>query len=147
MQEDPNADRKAWMSLLACATPSGLALLLPDLPAQDVLRPAEVGAVMVTGRIGGGGAAFNIGEMTVTRCVVRLRSGQVGHACVQGRDRDHALRAASVDALMQTDRAPEIRRSVLLPLATSAGEKTALRATRAAATKVDFFTMVRGQDT
>lgn len=138
--------RAGWMGVLARAEPARLAALLPDLPAHDMLRPPEVGAVMVQGRVGGTGAPFNLGEMTVTRCVLRLGCGAVGHAHVQGRDRDHATRAALVDALMQTDAAPGIAAQVLAPLAADETARRAARAARAAATKVEFFTMVRGED-
>ena len=97
--------RKEWMSELAKAPAARLAALMADLPAHSVLRPPEVGAVMLRGRIGGTGQPFNLGEMTVTRTSVRLGDGTVGHAWVQGRDKAHATRAAVVDALMQTDRA------------------------------------------
>jgi alpha-D-ribose 1-methylphosphonate 5-triphosphate synthase subunit PhnG len=134
------------MSLLARAPADRLASLFPDpLPDHTLLRAPEIGSVMVQGRIGGTGAPFNLGEMTVTRCSLRLTDGTVGHAYVQGRDRTHALRAATMDALMQTDAAPALRPT----LDTLAAEETARRTTRAAkaaATKVDFFTMVRGED-
>ena len=138
--------RKEWMALLATAPPKRLAELVPDLPAHVLLRPPEVGAVMVRGRIGGTGAAFNLGEMTVTRASVRLADGAVGHAWVQGRDKIHATRAAVADALMQTTAALGLRRDVLEVLAVEAAAARADRAAKAAATKVDFFTMVRGED-
>lgn len=138
--------RKGWMSLLAKAAPARLAALLPDLPDHALLRPPEVGAVMVQGRIGGTGDAFNLGEMTVTRVSVRLADGAVGHAWVQGRDKAHATRAAVADALMQTKAAAGIRASVLDPLTRDAVAAQSQRAGKAAATKVDFFTMVRGED-
>lgn len=138
--------RKSWMATLAKASPPRLAALLPDLPPHTVLRQPEIGAVMVRGRVGGTGAAFNLGEMTVTRASVRLASGEVGHAWVQGRDRGHALRAATVDALMQTGRAVDLVAAVLGPLEAEARITRDRRAAKAAATKVDFFTMVRGED-
>ena len=87
--------RRGWMSALAKAPAARLAALFPDLPRHELLRAPEIGAVMVEGRIGGTGGRFNLGEMTVTRCSVRLGQA-VGHACVQGRDKDHARRAAVV---------------------------------------------------
>jgi alpha-D-ribose 1-methylphosphonate 5-triphosphate synthase subunit PhnG len=141
------ADRKAWMGLLARARPERLAALMPpDLPGHDLLRPPETGAVMVRGRIGATGAAFNLGEMTVTRCSLRLVSGEVGHAHVQGRDRDHARRAALADAMLQGPGAAALRRAVLDPLEQEEEALRAGRAARAAATRVEFFTLVRGED-
>lgn len=138
--------RKTWMSVLAKAPPARLAALLPELPDHSVLRAPEVGAVMVRGRIGAIGAPFNLGEMTVTRCSVRLPGGQVGHAWVQGRDKDHVKRSAVLDALLQTDDAPRLKAAVIDVLAEEAAAKAALRAGKSAATKVDFFTLVRGED-
>ncbi|WP_333814973.1 phosphonate C-P lyase system protein PhnG [Tabrizicola sp.] len=138
--------RKTWMATLAKASPARLAALVPDLPAHAVLRQPEIGAVMVRGRVGATGAAFNLGEMTVTRASVRLETGEAGHAWVQGRDKDHALRAAAVDALMQTGQAADLMVRVLQPLEAEAWAARAARAAKAAGTKVDFFTMVRGED-
>jgi alpha-D-ribose 1-methylphosphonate 5-triphosphate synthase subunit PhnG len=99
---------------------------------------------MVRGRAGGTGAAFNLGEVTATRCALRLGAAE-GHALVQGRDVDHARRAAQIDALMQGDRAGEIRRTVLDPLAREEADRRADRAAKAEATRVEFETMVRGE--
>lgn len=143
----PTAERSAWMGLLARAPADRLAALMPGgLPAHQPLRPPETGAVMVRGRVSGTGEPFNLGEMTVTRCVLRLDSGEVGHAHVQGCDRDHARRAALVDALMQGPRADEVRALVLAPLAAEEAARRATRAAAVAATKVEFFTLVRGDD-
>ena len=141
------AERQNWMGLLARAKAAHLAALLPDpLPDHSLLRAPEIGAVMVRGRAGATGAPFNLGEMTVTRCSLRLASGVVGHAVVQGRDRAHARRAATVDALMQTGEAAGVRARVLDALAEAEMAARRDRAEKAAATKVEFFTMVRGED-
>lgn len=138
--------RKSYMGLLARACPERLEQLLPDLPAHDWLRRPEIGTTMVRGRIGATGAPFNLGEMTVTRCALKLSDGTVGHAYVQGRDQGHATRAAIVDALMQSDGMEQINARILAPLRAEEAEKRATRAEKAAATKVEFFTMVRGED-
>ena len=148
MSDDP-ATRPGWMSLLAKAPPARLAALvggLGALPAHDWLRRPETGGVMLRGRMGGTGNAFNLGEMTVTRCALRLADGTVGHAYVQGRDKAHATKAALVDALLQGPRADQVRLAVIDPLAIEALERRTARAAKAAATKVEFFTMVRGEN-
>lgn len=93
------------------------------------------------GRMGGTGAPFNLGEMTVTRCSLKLAQGAVGgHAYVQGRDKDKARIAALIDALMQTEAAATLRGgAVLVPLEAAMAEAKRSRASKAAATKVDFF--------
>lgn len=143
------AARRTWMSLLAKAPPARLGALFDMLgagPGFSWLRMPEVGGVMLRGRMGGTGAPFNLGEMSVTRCALKLETGEIGHAYVQGRDKAHAERAALVDALMQTRHASEVAELVLAPLEAEAAVAKAARAAKAAATKVDFFTMVRGED-
>lgn len=146
---DGHAARKAWMGLLAKAPAGRAAALLRDVmeqPAFTWLRPPEVGSVMVRGRAGGSGAPFNLGEMSVTRACLQLDCGTVGHAYIQGRDKAAAETAALIDALMQTDAAAQIADYVLSPLRTEADARHNSRATKAAATKVEFFTMARGED-
>jgi alpha-D-ribose 1-methylphosphonate 5-triphosphate synthase subunit PhnG len=113
----------------------------------EMLRGPETGLVAVRGRIGGGGAPFNVGEATVTRATVRLETGEVGHAYLLGRDGERARLAATVDALLQrADKAAEVEERILVPLrALNAAEENRRRA-ETAATKVDFFTVARGED-
>lgn len=142
--------RHAWMSLLAKAPADRLAALWQTYgatPAFDWLRAPEIGATMVRGRLGGTGAPFNLGEMTLTRCSLQLDCGAVGHGYVQGRDKHKARTAALIDALMQGPEADAVKAVILVPLDTEMAAAKADRAEKAAATKVDFFTMVRGEDT
>lgn len=143
------AERPGWMSVLAKASETVLAEAwdaLPDKPGFDWLRAPETGTVMVRGRIGGSGGPFNLGEMTVTRAALRLATGEEGHAYVAGRSHGHARIAALCDALMHTGRAGEVRRTVLQPAADALDRAARDRAEKAAATKVDFLTLVRGED-
>lgn len=139
-------DRPDAMGLLARAQPDRLAELAPDLPPHSLLRAPETGTVMVQGRQGGTGAPFNLGEVTVTRCSVSLGCGAVGHAWVQGRNKAHARRAAVLDALLQTDRATVLTETVLAPLARDERARRAALTRKAGTTRVEFFTMVRGED-
>lgn len=141
--------RQAWMAALAKA-PCGLladawgkAELTPDF---EWLRAPEIGTVMVRGATGGTGAAFNLGEMTVTRCTLRLNDGTVGHAYVPGRDQQKAEIAALCDAMLQTEHAPEIHQKIIDPIRRDYHDRRTAKAEKAAATKVDFFTLVRGED-
>ncbi|APG48307.1 phosphonate C-P lyase system protein PhnG [Phaeobacter porticola] len=141
--------RKGWMSLLATAKESALQDLWQRYgknPDHDWLRAPEAGGVMVRGRMGASGAPFNLGEMTVTRCALTLADGTVGHGYVQGRSKTKAEIAAKIDALMQTEAADGLRQAVLTPLQADKQAEQTRRAAKAAATKVDFFTMVRGED-
>ena len=143
------ADRKTWLGLLARAPEGRVSDLLSASGLErnsTWLRKPEIGSVMVRGRTGGTGAPFNLGEVTVTRCALRLASGEVGHGHVQGRRKNDATAAALVDALMQTDQAETARARILAPLRAEEIERKSARAAKAAATKVEFFTLVRGED-
>ncbi len=112
----------------------------------EPVRPAEIGLVMVRGRAGGTGERFNLGEMTVTRAAVRTPDGRVGHGYVKGRAKRHAELAAAFDALLQDEaRRDALMAAVIEPLAEAEAERRHALAAKAAATKVDFFTLVRGE--
>ncbi|NOD36737.1 MULTISPECIES: phosphonate C-P lyase system protein PhnG [unclassified Ruegeria] len=141
--------RKEWMGLLARAPDDALMTLwdgIQDRPSFDWLRSPEVGGVMVRGRTGATGAPFNLGEMTVTRCSVVLHDGTVGHGYVQGRSKPKAEVAALIDAMMQTPAADDLQARLLDPLQQQMQAAKTTRAAKAAATKVEFFTLVRGED-
>lgn len=139
-----HAPRQSWMSILARADADRLRDLTASmsLPGHVRLRGPEAGLVMVQGRAGGTGAAFNIGEMTVVRCTVRNAAGHTGHATICGRSHEHAEQAAALDAALQDpDHHDQLMQHVVAPLAAAqAAERTAV-AERTAATKVQFFTM------
>jgi alpha-D-ribose 1-methylphosphonate 5-triphosphate synthase subunit PhnG len=140
-------ERRRWLSILAKAPSKDVIAAwdgLTERPAYRALRAPEIGMVLVRGRMGGGGDAFNLGEMTVTRAAVRLDSGETGIGYVAGRDRRHAEIAAAVDAMMQSAALrPAVEGAVVAKLAREQNERRDSAARKAAATKVDFFTMVR----
>jgi alpha-D-ribose 1-methylphosphonate 5-triphosphate synthase subunit PhnG len=140
--------RQRWLSILAKADITDLESLynnLPSKPDWTVIRAPEVGMIMARGRAGGTGQRFNLGEVTVTRCAVRLDYGATGHGYVMGRNRRHAELVAVVDAMMQIPSRREALESALIaPLAMRQAQQHQKIARKVAATKVDFFTMVRG---
>ena len=142
------ARRKSAMAVLAHSATADIAERLEsiDLPPYEDLRQAEDGLVMVRGRIGGDGAAFNLGEATVSRAAVRLSSGEIGFGYVLGRDKAKAGMIALCDALIQAcDHAEAVEARVVAPLRAAMIAGCAQRAAEAAATRVDFYTMVRGE--
>ncbi len=148
-EENRTEARRGWMGLLARAPGDRVMALWGEFsprPEFRWLRRPETGAVMVRGRMGGTGAPFNLGEMTVTRCSLTLADGTIGHGYVQGRGHARAEAAALIDALMQTPEAAAVNRAILEPLSEAMDTARATRAAKAAATKVDFFTLVRGED-
>jgi alpha-D-ribose 1-methylphosphonate 5-triphosphate synthase subunit PhnG len=99
---------------------------------------------MLRGRISGSGAPFAAGEMTVTRAAVRLDTGQIGIGYVGGRHPRQAELVAVIDALRQLlEWRQPLEERIVTPLEQEAEARRRLRAAKAAATKVDFFTVAR----
>jgi alpha-D-ribose 1-methylphosphonate 5-triphosphate synthase subunit PhnG len=109
------------------------------------LRTPEIGSIMAQGRMGVTGDKFNIGEVTITRCSLKLNCGTIGHSYVQGRSKKKAEISALCDALMQTKMSKEINKNIIIPLEKIKKDNKDKILSKAEATKVDFFTLVRGE--
>jgi alpha-D-ribose 1-methylphosphonate 5-triphosphate synthase subunit PhnG len=149
-QASERAARRAAMAVLADARADeieqGLQAVVEPIDYVE-LRSVETGLVMLRGRIGGEGAPFNLGEATVTRAAVQIASGEVGFAYVLGRDRKKARLSAVCDALWQNrGHRDAVEQRVLAPIRTRVEAERAHRRAETAATRVDFFTLVRGED-
>lgn len=148
---DPQiAARQRWMGVLARAEDGALEAAwagLAERPEYRVLRPPETGLVMVRGRMGGTGNPFNMGEMSATRCAVQLEGGTVGIAWVAGRSARHAELAAAFDALLQQpERRDGLEETVIAPLESAERARREEDRANAASSRVEFFTMARGED-
>lgn len=108
-----------------------------------MLRPPESGLVMTRARMGGTGDSFNLGEMTVSRCSIYLPNGTIGHSYVAGRSKEKAEIVAVIDALMQGSEHDRLDAELITPLETRLIQARDLAARKAAATKVEFFTLAR----
>jgi alpha-D-ribose 1-methylphosphonate 5-triphosphate synthase subunit PhnG len=147
-ENSKQAQRKTAMAVLAHCDAVDIARTLDAiaLPTHENLREPENGLLMVRGRIGGDGAPFNLGEATVSRAAVRLSTGEVGFGYTLGRDQAKARMIALCDALIQSvDHADMIEAKVLAPLRTQLMSERSRRAAETAATRVDFYTLVRGE--
>ncbi len=148
-ESPPDPARKKAMGLLARATLDELNAAweaLADKPEVHPVRGPETGLVMVRGRIGGGGDPFNLGEATVSRATIRLSTGEIGHGQMLGTDRQRARLAAIFDALSQRAGNKADVDSLLRRVAERLAQEERRKAEETAATRVDFFTMVRGDD-
>jgi len=152
-----NSRRRAWLAVLARAPRADLEAALAHAfdgaapPPYEWLRAPEIGLAMVRGRIGGTGDPFNLGEATVTRATLRLTvagcdgAAPVGVACQLGRDKRRAELAALADALLQLPaRHAALNAQLIEPLAARIAAEREARRRDAATTRVEFFTMVRG---
>ena len=140
-------NREQWLSILSRLDVSCLENTWQKLNVPQTytwIRGAETGSVMVRGRMGGNGARFNMGEMTVTRATVRLDDGTIGFGYTKGRAHRKAELVALLDARFQRDPAAADRH--IPPLAEALATARAEQSRKAAATKVDFFTLVRGEN-
>ena len=148
LHSDPQiAARQRWMSVLARAG-NQLANYEQALKDSDysLIRAPETGMALVRGRMGGTGSAFNLGEMTVTRCVVRLSDGRTGYSYVAGRNKQHAELAALADAHLQGADQQQWMLRLIDPLRAVQQAQQAATAAETATTQVEFFTLVRGED-
>jgi len=148
LQNLDNEERRRWMGILARA-PLGM---LEAWAASDecprrpfrFLRTPETGLVMVRARAGGTGDKFNLGEMTVTRCALRLENGPAGVGYVQGRSHRKAEIAALADALLQDGALRDaVLRGLIEPLRVRLDAEAARVQRKAQATRVEFFTLAR----
>ena len=149
--KDANLEaRRRAMALIAEARADELAAPIAEVAqtrAARELKPVETGLVMLRGRIGGDGAPFNLGEATVTRAIIELDTGERGFAHILGRDHKRARLAALADALWQRDETrARIETAILAPVAARLAAEAAKTRAETAATRVDFFTLVRGED-
>jgi len=146
--QDQADQRRAALGVLAHAAARDLNeawATWHDHPSFDIVRGPESGLIMIRGRTGGGGAPFNLGEATVSRASVRIATGEVGHGYCLGRDHDKARLIAVIDALFQRER-QRVEASILAPLRDIAKARQQRQAEETAATRVEFFTLVRGED-
>jgi len=144
-----NAQRRGWLAVLARASLTELEAFLPtlgELPSRTYIRSPEVGMVMLRGRVGGTGDAFNLGEASVTRCALRMAEGPLGVGYTLGRNRRKAELIAVYDALLQVpDRRAVIQGNVIGPLSVNQADVRNATGRAAASSKVEFYTMVRGE--
>ena len=140
-ERDENTRRRKAMATLAAAPGELLSEVWRDIGIEveaKPLRGPETGLVTLRGRFG---------EATVTRATVKLTTGEIGHSYALGSDKEKASISATIDALWQrAESRAEIETRILAPLRSRLAEADAKRSAETAATKVDFFTMVRGED-
>ena len=142
--------RQRWMRVLAHSQPAALSARMNALalaPGYDLLRAPEIGLVQIQARMGGTGERFFAGDATLTRAAIRLHSGTLGYGYVLGRDKAHAKRCAVIDALLQEPpHFQTLMETLISPLEADRAARLAARQSEVNTSRVDFFTLVRGDN-
>jgi alpha-D-ribose 1-methylphosphonate 5-triphosphate synthase subunit PhnG len=144
-----DTDRQRWMALLGGASVKDLETekekLRPDIDWEFILKP-EVGLLMVQSKADGSHPGFNLGEMSVTKCVLQVQGQYLGYAVILGSDLVHAELAALFDGLLQhPDFRDDLKNSLISNLALKQKEKDRALEKETADTRVEFFTLKRGE--
>lgn len=141
--------RAAWLSLLSRCTAADLqqwaAPALADYHFEWLRRP-ESGLVMVRARMGNSGDRFNLGEASVTRCVVRHHASDAsvtaGVGYVLGLDAERATAVAQLDALLQHEALHALLwPSVIEALRAQVEQRQRDELARTASSRVQFYTL------
>lgn len=115
-------------------------------PTYHFLKEPEVGMTMVRAKAGGAGQEFNMGEVTVTRSVVKLETQEVGFGYTVGRSIKKSTLMAVIDACVQVDGWQSLILDQLVqPLEKQLQNKHKQHKEKVERTQVNFFTMVRGE--
>lgn len=150
MNTQEKTERQHWISVLARADFAALEERWNALglaPDYCFIRAPEIGLAQVRARMGASGRAFNMGDVTLTRAVVKLDSGELGYSYIRGRNKLHAERAALIDALLQrAEYSQRLMTRLITPLVAQSEAQSQQRSRQVACSKVDFFTLVRGED-
>ncbi|CAM6371557.1 MULTISPECIES: phosphonate C-P lyase system protein PhnG [Citrobacter] len=144
------ATRQRWMRALSWSNAETLNALMQALklaPEYTLIRAPETGLMQIQARMGGTGNRFFAGDTTLTRAVVRLNSGTLGYSYLLGRNKQHAERCAVVDALLQEQaHFQTLMETLIAPLEAEREAQIAARRAEVNASRVDFFTLVRGDN-
>ncbi|MFK3662570.1 phosphonate C-P lyase system protein PhnG [Scandinavium sp. NPDC088450] len=144
------ATRQRWIAALTHSDPAQLNARMQALkltPEYETLRAPESGLVQIQARMGATGARFFAGDATLTRAAIRLQDGTLGYSWVLGRDKAHAERCAVIDALLQThDHFQTLMETLIAPLEAERAARIAARHAEVNTSRVDFFTLVRGDN-
>lgn len=100
-------DRKKRFEILARADSATLSPIAEEVlrtAKVDVLKKPETSLVMLRALDSITGDPFNMGEVLVTECEVRL-GNHVGYSLIMGEEPERALAAAIIDAALESGRA------------------------------------------
>ena len=142
-------DRKTWIALLGNADPMDLEAarkaLGDEVDITHVVKP-ETGMIMIQAKADGSNSRFNLGEITVSRCVLEVKKIYMGTSWVMGSDLRHAELAALFDGMLQDPATHEkLAETLIKELKIKQTAKNERLAQDASDTRVEFFTLKRGE--
>ncbi|MFH2093346.1 MAG: phosphonate C-P lyase system protein PhnG [Pseudomonadota bacterium] len=142
-------NREDWIGLLGSADPADLESALEKLNHSieftHIVKP-ETGMLMVQAKADGSNSRFNLGEITVSKCILEINGQYMGAGWTMGSNLRHAELAALFDGLFQDPLLQETLNQTLIPLLKDKQlAKDERRLKDAADTKVEFFTLKRGE--
>jgi len=148
-QDFDNKQRQEWIALLAKADPFLLKKaekqLGKGIEYAYITKP-ETGMIMVRARADNKKSGFCLGEISVTKCILKIEKKIMGYAMVMGSDHDHAKNAALFDGLLQIPEYSSKLMQTLIPeLKKISRNEKKKQAKQNQDTKVEFFTMKRGE--
>lgn len=142
--------RQNLLSTLAKSSLKDIQSYWPHSPNDyqfNTIRPPQTGMVMAVARTETTGEPFNLGEVSVTRCALRLESGETGFGYSMGSDTEQVLHIALIDALAQVDdNFDTLSAEVINPLKQKIADRQKRQKALTDTTKVDFLTITRGED-
>ena len=147
---DTVAERQRRMSILARASYQDVLTLWNKNPIEleySIIREPEIGMVQIRGKMGNVGDKFNVGDATMTRASVLLETGEIGHCYMLGRNVKQALLASRIDAVMQIEKYKDMLNiQIINPLENIYKTTKQKQKKEAQTSKVDFFTLERGEE-
>ena len=138
--------RRDWLATLVRVPASEVIAASNEFDFSVViLKGPEVGLLMINGRIHSTGRPFHLGEVSLTKCVLRDDQGLLGYGHIIGRNKQQAKAIALFDLALQRNDSAEAALVRLNAWKEDVAEIDAMESEAVEETRVDFLTMVRGE--
>ena len=138
--------RRDWLATLVRVPASEVIAASNEFDFSVViLKGPEVGLLMINGRIHSTGRPFHLGEVSLTKCVLKDDQGLLGYGHIIGRNKQQAKAIALFDLALQRNDSAEAALVRLNAWKEDVAEIDAMESEAVEETRVDFLTMVRGE--
>ena len=145
-EEQLQEARRDWLAILVRVPANEVIAASNEFDFSVViLKGPEVGLLMTNGRIHSTGRPFHLGEVSLTKCVLKDDQGLLGYGHIIGRNKQQAKAIALFDLALQRINSAEPALIRLNAWKEEVAEIEAMESEAVEKTRVDFFTMVRGE--